>query len=153
MKYVVCDQVVLSKAPEGPLAAYIGPFAEFVGAQGYSPSSVHRQVFLSSDFSRWLKQKRVALRSVRTKHTERYLRYRARKKQICRGDAAALTHLLDFLHSEDVIPQQFSIRIRTIVNMALDNLSLLLYKTLGTYNRISSVYELSLSTRIASPDL
>jgi len=104
MKYVVCDQVVLSKAPEGPLAAYIGPFAEFVGAQGYSPSSVHRQVFLSSDFSRWLKQKRVALRSVRSKHTERYLRYRARKKRICRGDAAALTHLLDFLHSEDVIP-------------------------------------------------
>jgi len=25
MNYVVCDQVVLSKAPEGPLAAYIRP--------------------------------------------------------------------------------------------------------------------------------
>ena len=104
MKYIVCDQVVLSKAPEGPLAAYIGSFAEFVSAQGYSLSSVHRQVFLSSDFSRWLKQKRVALRSIRTEHTERYLRYRARKARICRGDAAALTHLFDFLHSEDVIP-------------------------------------------------
>jgi site-specific recombinase XerD len=106
MKYVVCDQVVLSKAPEGPLAAHIGPFAEFVGAQGYSANSVHRQVFLSSDFSRWLKQKRVALRGIGAEHSERYLRYRARKKRICRGDAAALTHLLDFLHSEDVIPAE-----------------------------------------------
>jgi len=35
----------------------------------------------------------------------------------------------------------------------LDNPLPLLYKTLGTYNRISGVYELPLSTRIASIDL
>jgi hypothetical protein len=37
MKYVVCDQVALSKALEGPLAAYLGSFAEFISAQAYIP--------------------------------------------------------------------------------------------------------------------
>jgi site-specific recombinase XerD len=106
MKYVVCGQVVLSKAPEGPLSAYLGSFAEFVSAQGYSLSSIHRQVLLSSGFGRWLKQKRVALRSIRTEHTGRYLRYRARQAKICLGDAAALQHLVDFLRGEGVIPAE-----------------------------------------------
>ena len=106
MKYVVCEQVVLSKALEGPLAAYLGSFAEFVSAQGYSLSSIHRQVLLSSGFSRWLKQKRVALRSIRTEHTGRYLRYRARQAKICLGDTAALRHLVDFLRGEGVIPAE-----------------------------------------------
>ena len=106
MKYVVCDQVALSKALEGPLAAYLGSFAEFISAQGYSLSSIHRQVLLSSGFSRWFKQKRVALRSIRTEHTGRYLRYRARQAKICLGDAAALRHLVDFLRGEGVIPPE-----------------------------------------------
>ncbi len=104
MKYLVCDRIVLSKAPSGPLVAYIDIFAEFLAAQGYSLSSVHRQVFLSSEFSRWLEQKGVKLRSIRAEHIERYLRFRAHKARICRGDAAALRHLLDFLHREDAIP-------------------------------------------------
>ncbi len=106
MKYIVCDQVILSKAPVGPLAAYIGAFAEFVSAQGYALSSIRRQVRLCADFSRWLKRKRVETRSIRAEHTERYLRYRARQVQICLGDAAALRHLIDFLRGERVIPAE-----------------------------------------------
>jgi integrase/recombinase XerD len=106
MKYVVCDQVVLSKAPEGPLAAYIGSFAELVSAQGYALSSIHRQVRLCAGFSRWLKRKRVESRSIRAEHVEKYLRYRARQVQICLGDAAALRHLLDFLRGERVVPAE-----------------------------------------------
>ena len=106
MKYVVCDQVVLSKALEGPLAAYLGSFAEFVSAQGYSLSSIHRQALLSSGFSRWLKQKRVALRSIRTEHIGRYLRYRARRVKLRPGDAAALRHLIEFLRRESLIPAE-----------------------------------------------
>ena len=34
MKCVINDQVVLSGAPEGPLAAHISSFAEFVNAPG-----------------------------------------------------------------------------------------------------------------------
>jgi hypothetical protein len=41
----------------------------------------------------------------------------------------------------------------TIAISPLDNASLFLYKTLETYNRISGVYELALSIRIASSHL
>ena len=44
MKFVISSQVVLSRAPEGPLAAYISSFAESLSAQGYAAYSIHRQV-------------------------------------------------------------------------------------------------------------
>ena len=78
MKCVINNQVVLSRPPEGPLAAYIGSFAESVTEQGYSLASIHRQVLLAACFSRWLKQKGVGLRSICSDHPVLYLRYRAR---------------------------------------------------------------------------
>ncbi len=106
MKCVVIDQLVLSRIPEGPIAEHIGPFAEFLSAQGYALTSVHRQVHLAAGFSRWLKQKRVDLRQVTSDQSKRYLRYRARQLQPCLGDAAALRHLIDFLRGEGLIPAE-----------------------------------------------
>ena len=103
MKCVINDQVVLSREPEGPLAAHIGAFAKSRSAQGYAPDSIHRQVLLAACFSHWLKQKGVRLRHVSSDHPSRYLRYRARRARPCPGDAAALRHLIDFLRREGVI--------------------------------------------------
>ena len=44
MKHIINDQVVLSRAPEGPLAANIGAFAKSLSAQGYAPGSIHRHL-------------------------------------------------------------------------------------------------------------
>jgi integrase/recombinase XerD len=104
MKCIVNNQLVLSRPPEGPLAAQIGSFAKSVSEQGYSLLSIHRQVLLAACFSRWLKQKGVGLRSICSDHPVRYLRYRARHVRPCRGDAAALRHLIGFLRREGVIP-------------------------------------------------
>ena len=68
MKCIVNNQVVLSRPPEGPVAAQIGSFAESVSEQGYSLVSIHRQVLLAAGFSRWLKGKGVGLRSIRERH-------------------------------------------------------------------------------------
>jgi len=106
MKYVINDQVVLSRAPEGPLAAHISSFAEFVSAQGYALYSIRPQVRLAAGFSRWLKQKGIDVRCITSDHSSRYLRDRARHVRPCRGDAAALRHLLDFLHGEGVVPAE-----------------------------------------------
>ena len=65
--------------PEGPLAAHIGPFAESLREQGYAVVSIHKQVLLAACFSRWLKQRRVSLRSITSDHPTRYLRCRARQ--------------------------------------------------------------------------
>jgi integrase/recombinase XerD len=104
MKCIVNDQVVLSRPPEGPLAAQIGSFAESVSEQGYRLASIHRQVLLAACFSRWLQQNGVGLRSICSDHAARYLRYRARRVRPGRGDAAALKQFIGFLRREGVIP-------------------------------------------------
>ena len=106
MKYIVNNQIVLSRGPEGPLAAQVGSFAESVSKQGYSLWSIHRQVLLAACFSRWLQQNGVGLRSICSDHAARYLRYRARRVRPSRGDAAALKHLIGFLRDEGVIPRE-----------------------------------------------
>ena len=106
MKYVVDGQVVLSRAPEGPLAAYIKPFAGSLRKQGYALDSIHRQVLTAVGFSRWLKRQGVALRSITSDHPPRYLRYRAWRARPSRGDHAALCHMLAFLHGEGAIPDE-----------------------------------------------
>jgi site-specific recombinase XerD len=106
MTYLVQDGVVLSRAPEGPLATYIGSFAKSLREQGYTLDSTHRQALLAACFSQWLKRQGVALRSITSDHPRQYLRYRTRRVRLCRGDAAALRHLLDFLRHERVIPTE-----------------------------------------------
>ena len=106
MKCIIDNQVVLLRAPEGPLATHIGPFAKSLSEQGYSRNSIQRQVLLAACFSRWLKQQGVALRRISSEHPPRYLRYRARHARPSLGDAAALKHLLEFLRCEGVIPAE-----------------------------------------------
>jgi integrase/recombinase XerD len=103
MKCIIDNQIVLSRAPEGPLAAHIRPFARSLREQGYGLDSTHRQVLLAMCFSRWLEKQGISLRRLSSDHLPRYLRYRARQVRPCRGDAAALWHLLDFLRGRRVI--------------------------------------------------
>jgi integrase/recombinase XerD len=104
VKYVIHDQVILSRAPEGPLAAHLIPFANALNAQGYSGQLLKLQVRIAACFSRWLKRRGVGARDIRLEHATRYLRYRSRHVRSCLDDRAALRHLIDFLRSEGVIP-------------------------------------------------
>ncbi len=106
MKCVINKQVVLSRPPEGPLAAHMLLFAKSVSEQGYSLGSLGKHVRIAACFSRWLKQKGIGVRSICSDHPVRYLRYRARHVQLWPGDAAALGHLIDFLRREGVIPAE-----------------------------------------------
>ncbi len=106
MKYIINDQVVLSRPLEGPLAAHISSFAKWVGEQGYALCSLHRQVLIAACFSRWLGQKGVRLRSVSSQHPAQYLRYRSRQVRLYPGDAAALRYLIEFLIRGGVIPAE-----------------------------------------------
>lgn len=104
MKYIINDQVVLSRPLEGPLAAYIGSFGRWAVEQGYGLSSLRRQVRLAACFSRWLGQKGVRLHAVSSEHGLQYLRYRSRRVQIHKGDSAALRYLIEFLNRVGVTP-------------------------------------------------
>lgn len=104
MTYFIHEQVALSRSPEGPLAAYLSSFANFVGEQGYSTFSLRRHVRIGAGFSRWLGQSGIVLASIRSTHAVEYLRYRARHLRPCRGDAAVLHHLIAFLRHKGVVP-------------------------------------------------
>lgn len=106
MKCFIDKQVVLLRAPEGPVAEHIRPFAASLRERGYTLASIHRQVLLATCFCLWLKRKQVALRSITSDHPPQYLRYRARKLRRREGDAAALSRLLAFLRCERVIPTE-----------------------------------------------
>lgn len=106
MKSLINNQVVLSRAPEGPLVTYLDSFAGSLSTQGYALRSIHRQVLLAAHFSRWLKHGGVRLRRITADHPALYLQCRARRQKPDRGDAAALRHLIDFLRGEGVIPAE-----------------------------------------------
>ena len=104
MKCVIDSNLILSKAPEGPAAAYIRPFAKSLREQGYAPQSIHRQVLLAASFSGWLARRRLVLRAVSSSLIPQYLRYRLRRVRPSHGDLAALKHLLEFLRCQGAIP-------------------------------------------------
>jgi integrase/recombinase XerD len=104
VRYVVNNHVVLSRPPEGPLAPYIGSFAQSLREHGYARQSIYRHVLLAACYSCWLKQKRVAVRNIRCDHAPQYLRYRARRVPIREGDAAALRHVIELLRAHGVLP-------------------------------------------------
>jgi integrase/recombinase XerD len=106
MKVVISSQVVLPRVPEGPIAPYLGMFADSLDATGYSVMWIHRQVLLGACFSQWLGQKAVALQDITPDHLTRYLRYRARRLRPRRDDRGALTHLVDFLRREGLVPEE-----------------------------------------------
>lgn len=106
MKCTIHDTVVLSRPPEGPLAAYIASFARSLSEQGYGEASLKQQVRIAAGFSSWLEQTGVGVRSICADHAIRYLRHRARHVLPRRGDQAALRHLIDFLRREQLTPAE-----------------------------------------------
>lgn len=106
MRCIINHQVVLLRAPEGPLALYIASFSKWESEQGYALCSLRQRLRVAAGFSRWLAEKSVRLRSVSSEHCARYLRYRARRLRVREGDATALRQLLDFLRHQGVIPAE-----------------------------------------------
>jgi integrase/recombinase XerD len=104
MKYFIDDDFVLSRPPEGPLASYVIPFAQWLVDRGYGLFSTRNQVLMAVGFSKWLQQNGVELSDISGAHPGRYLLDRTQRPK--RGDNAALRHLLVFLRSHDAIAEE-----------------------------------------------
>jgi len=106
MRFIIDDEVVLSRPLEGPLVSQVTAFAKWVREQGYAWHPRYRRVLLAACFSRWLGLKGVGVRRVSSEHPARYLRSRARHVQIQSGDAAALTQFMNFLRRRGIVPRE-----------------------------------------------
>ena len=107
MKCVINDDLALSRPPEGPVASYIVPFAEWLGDRGYGLVSMRNQVLMAAGFSKWLGQKGIELSDISGDHPGRYLLDRAQRPKL--GDDAALRHLLAFLRSQNAIAEEIEV--------------------------------------------
>ena len=117
MKYVISNQVVLSRQPEGPFAAHISAFAHSMSERGYGLWSLKYQVRITACFCQWLVQKKIGMRRICSEHPALYLRYRYRHQRPHREDFAALRLLIEFLRAEGVIPREA----RALVNATIIN--------------------------------
>ena len=68
MRHVINHQVVLSQAPEGPLATWLDRFADAASRQGYTRSSICRRILLAAGFSRWLGREGIDLSCINADH-------------------------------------------------------------------------------------
>jgi integrase/recombinase XerD len=97
------ERLVLSRAPEGPLAGYIGSFARSLRDQGYALQSIRHHVLLAADFSRWLKRRSIALGSITSDQQARYYRHRVQRRRLNRNDRGAINSLFRFLNHDGII--------------------------------------------------
>lgn len=82
----------------GPLGPHIKSFAHQITQQGYRPAVGWRKIYLVAGLSRWLEQKRVALKDLEERHINNFLRARWRRVSKRCGEAtlmALLQHLRD----------------------------------------------------------
>jgi site-specific recombinase XerD len=85
------------------LSEHLDAYAAAVAEQGYTHHSIRQQIIVIADFSRWLNQKQIAVRTLDNEVVDRFLRLRRRRQQIRRGDPKALDRLLTMLRQIGVV--------------------------------------------------
>jgi len=98
---------------EGPLVPYFELYAEYLADRGYSQVSYWKKTFLISEFSRWLGRKGISVGEIATAHEEAFLRHRARRRRLKRGDRIALSGATGWLQERGIIDCRTAVSVGT----------------------------------------
>ena len=93
----------IERLRQGPLSEHLDAYAAAVADQGYTDHSIRQQIVVIADFSRWLKQKQIAVRDLDSKVVIRFLRHRHQPQRVRRGDPKTLRRLLNMLRQLGVV--------------------------------------------------
>jgi site-specific recombinase XerD len=96
----------IERLRQGPLSEQLDAYAARVAELGYGQSSIRQQIVVISDFSRWLKQKRIGIKDLNDKVVARFLRLRRRQQRVRRGDPKTLQRMLTMLCQIGMIKPQ-----------------------------------------------
>jgi site-specific recombinase XerD len=97
----------IERLRQGPLSEHLDAYAATVADQGYTHNSIRQQIVVIADFSRWMKQKEIAVRDLDGKVVIRFLRHRHQPQRVRRGDPKTLQRLLTMLRQIGVAkPEQ-----------------------------------------------
>lgn len=103
------DNATIQRMERGPLAPYLGLYAQQLRSLGYAQQSGRLKLQRVAGFSRWLHQKQVGANQVTAKHASDYLRScRSTDGQVRRGDQATLAGFLQLLCDHKVIQPRAS---------------------------------------------
>jgi site-specific recombinase XerD len=93
----------IERLRQGPLSEYLDAYAAAQAEQGYGRHSIRQHIVVIADFSRWLKQKQIAIRDLDSKVLDRFMRVRQRQQRVRRGDGTALKRLLVMLYEAGAV--------------------------------------------------
>lgn len=94
---------VIRRLHDGPLGAHIDAYEALLQEQGYSRSSTCVHLRIVSDFSRWLKRRRLEVDGIDEPTVKRYLHSRRRYLDRYRGVSFVPYKLLSMLRSQGVV--------------------------------------------------
>ena len=86
----------------GPIAPYIGRFAEFLASEGYVAFTINAKLSLVTALSRWLKRHGLSLVELDERTLKQFYNYCS--ASIGRGDIFTGRQLLEFLRATELIP-------------------------------------------------
>jgi site-specific recombinase XerD len=95
----------IERLRQGPLSEHLDTYATAVAEQGFTHDSIRQQIVAIADFSRWLKQKHIAVQALDSKIVDRFLRLRRRQQRVRRGDPKTLARLLAMLCQKGIVKQ------------------------------------------------
>ena len=120
LKLFLKDIKTMSSLRQGPFGLHLDAFAQRLCDQGYSYAVGGLHIRLIDNFGRWLKLKRVSVKEISSKHVERYVRCRRRRRQPNGCDASALKHFIKFLQEKGVIAEERAARPQTSLELVTE---------------------------------
>ena len=96
----------IERLRQGPLSKYLDAYSAAQFHRGYERQSIRQQVLVIADFSGWIKQKEIAVRSLEANDVDRFLRLRQRQQRVRRGDPTALKRMLAMLREKGVVKRE-----------------------------------------------
>ena len=93
----------IERLRQGPLSEHLDAYAAAQAQQGYGRHSIRQHIVVLADFSRWLKQKQIAIQDLDSSVVDRFLRLRRRQERVRRGDPLALARMLNLLCQTGIV--------------------------------------------------
>lgn len=93
----------IERLRQGPLSEHLDAYAAAQAQQGYGRHSIRQHIVVLADFSRWLKQKQIAIQDLDSSVVDRFLQLRRRQERVRRGDPLALARMLNLLCQTGIV--------------------------------------------------
>lgn len=136
----------LRPEPVGPLASHVDAFVNFLQEQGFKRRVIGLQAQVIARFSRWLKDKHVAISELSDQHAEQFLSTLNGRNRVRGGHQQAIRQFIDFLRTGGVFDNPSVPCEPTAVQIVLDDYSAYLRHDRGL-SRVTSIQYLPFAER------